>query len=292
MKETGASAKMPDAVNPFPLMMGKGDSSTSPEQENRPPNYQEVARDSFAKYVWRWIAPVIQWINANNGVVTAIATAVIAALTWSISEDSKKQAGAAISQFEIMKSQLGEMKSSSEQSDKIIENYRRLADAAEAAQRAWIGPVTATMVPPVVNQSIKTNISYANSGKEAAGINESADFKVFSKEEWTNGAAAKSIEEFTSKCTAINSFFPTRTAYPTSGLVTYNMNIDTAMEGVDKSYLADQALIDGDKILAIRGCFVYFTAQKLRHSSFCYFYYSKQIVMPNMSICTVGGKSD
>jgi hypothetical protein len=91
---------------------------------------------------------------------------------------------------------------------------------------------------------------------------------------------------------AVNTVVQTSTAYPTTGFGAHNMNIDTNADVIEKSYIVDQPLIDGEKILTIRERFVYFTAQKVRHSSFCYFYRAKQFTLPNLGICTVGGMSD
>jgi hypothetical protein len=162
-------------------------------------NSQETASE-------RSIAKSTRNITRLTGVLAVIAfvSAIVSGFQWweihsgsadtkALADAAKAQAAATVGQLGVMQSQLGEMKSSGEQTNKIIENYKRLADTAEAAQRAWVGPLTAIITAPVINEGAKVTISYTNSGKETAAINAGADFAIFSKEEWVNGSASKSI---------------------------------------------------------------------------------------------------
>jgi hypothetical protein len=78
-------------------------------------------RDRFiyspARRVKKWINMAIEWLNDHNGLLTALATGVLAYLTISISRDSGRQAETAVSllsatksQQTIMQGQLDEMR--------------------------------------------------------------------------------------------------------------------------------------------------------------------------------------
>ena len=118
MVESEKAAGDAHCTNPFPPNMGKKDTASSPKQEEIPKSHKGTTKEFFKKYVLRWISYSIQLIDTHNGLVTAAATAAIAALTWSIAEDSQKQAQTAQAQFKIMRSQL---------------------DVMEADQRPWVG---------------------------------------------------------------------------------------------------------------------------------------------------------
>jgi len=182
----------------------------------------------------------------------------------------------------------------SQQTTQLISIYNRLADTAEDAQRAWVGPSNATAPLPVVDQGIKVSIFYTNTGREAAKISEGAEFNVFSKQEWINGAAVARIEKLKDICMSENNMNQNRIAYPTTGFGGYQMTIDTANDLIQPNnrFITDKGLLDAEKIITFNGCFVYFTGKKIRHSSFCFFYHAKQTVMPNLNICTVGNASD
>jgi hypothetical protein len=138
-------------ANPFPPTMGKSGSSDSPQHQEKTKSYKDKSKAFFQKFIWRWITHAVRLANDNNGLVTALATVAIAALTWSISEDSKQQAKIARDQFKVMQGQL---------------------DAMEADRRPWVSakPVLDGIVWNKLGANVQYHLELTNSGHEA-GLN-------------------------------------------------------------------------------------------------------------------------
>lgn len=165
-------------------------------------------------------------------------------------------------------------------------------DDSRKSARAWIGAMGGVMAPPIVNEPAKITISYVNTGKEPGATFDAAAFKLFTKEEWKNGAAVSDILSFKDYCMKVDKIEPTRVAFPTTGFSSYNMSIITNAEDFPEKYVVDDDLVSGRRILVIKGCLIYKTANKIAHSPFCYSYQAAVTLLPNLNICTVGWGAD
>jgi hypothetical protein len=245
--------------------MGKSDHSTPPEHENKASIYVEKTRDFFTKYVWRWVARTIRWINTNSGVVTAVATAVIAVLTWSISEDSKKQAGAAISQFGIMQSQLREMVTGAEQVERAVNAANRQAEAMEYANRAWIA-VAGIDVDGLWENGKETSIkvSFVNTGREVAtSVRNHVRFLRFRvNKDYKFGETVINAGQNLTCSGALNEDGGSL-AFPDNK----RENSNNFRLGLD---LLDASVFDGDYALVMQGCISYLSSKVFKMTGYCF----------------------
>jgi hypothetical protein len=117
MAQTEQPEKKSDYPDPLPSNAENTDGPSAPKQEKIARHNIENAKQFWRRWMERPIACIVRWIDKHDGVVTAAATVAIAFLTWSLSQDSRRQADTANNQFRIMKGQL---------------------DAMEADQRPWV----------------------------------------------------------------------------------------------------------------------------------------------------------
>jgi hypothetical protein len=264
MTETSGFPKKSDNTNPFPPSLGKSDPARPLEHKNKAASYKGKAKNFFIKYVWLWIARTVRWINENNGVVTAVATAVIAALTWSISADSKKQAGAAIAQFGIMKAQLDEMKSGSEQVERAIEASSRQAAAAEEANRAWIDVATVDIEGPwEIGKDATIKISYLNTGREVATSvrNHATVFPVHVDKTFSFGETSVNGGQ-NNTCNAVFNEAGGVLAFPDN-------RRDSWMPQKISGNLLNEDVFSGDSVLVLQGCISYLSSDVLKMTGYC-----------------------
>jgi hypothetical protein len=228
--------------------------------------------------------------------------------------------GGVFYQAHIFSQQRDEMHTASEQTDQLIKNNAKLAQAAtdqaaaaakqaeatdkqatalgEAAkishenmilaQRAWVGPTNAAFVAePVVGKPIDINITYQNSGREPA-----QNFVFFgdpfsvSVEEDKSGAASLKIAPYMETCKATMDWKNGSVAYPSTGFSSYNLSAKS------KEDFVDDATIKGEKIIFFQGCFLYRSFDLPRHSYFCYFYKQGMTKIQNLNICPGGHYAD
>lgn len=88
---------------------------------------------SSAPFFSRWVVyptvHIIRWLDAHNGLLTALASLAIAALTYFV-------AVYASGQLKVMSNQLDEMRATSKQTDGLIAANQKLADAAAKQAQA------------------------------------------------------------------------------------------------------------------------------------------------------------
>jgi hypothetical protein len=135
-------------------------------------------------------------------------------------------------------------------------------------------------------------LQYQNTGKSPAfNMLQATVYQAFSLNEWKDGGAAKKISAVASQCFELDAHGTrTQVAYPNAGFASYMITVKT--EDLSPKYVVTDALISGDEIFALQGCFGYKTVGELHHSSFCYFYQAKVTNLPAMNICTVGNDAD
>ncbi len=213
----------------------------------------------------------------------------------------------------IFSGQLTEMKSSGEQTTKLIENNAVLAASAAkqaeatdkqadamnasvevsresliASGRAWVGPRLAKMTSPIeVGKPIELSIEYANSGREPAlDFVYSVDGFSSSNAEEKRGTSFARLSIALNNCRATDSVPGGQVVFPSTGFSAYNLTLTIPNQTID------QETIDGDKTLIVQGCFLYRSFKVIRHSYFCYFYRAKVTKPDNLNICTAGHYAD
>lgn len=251
------------------------------------------------RYVLSSIHFTIDWLDEHGGAMNAGATIIIALLTWSLTQDLHRQADAAHDQFLIMKGQLDEMKSSSEQVERAIAAANRQAKAAEEAakiagdsvvlaQRAWVGPENASITAePKLGVPVEITVQYKNTGHQPAQFfTTKSDLFLASDEEDKNGAVNKKLDAFFDACKHETAMVGAGVVYPTSGFDNYKVSQKTTDNFVD------EALVSGTKMLVVEGCFTYWTISEAKHAYFCYFYKKGTTNINNLNICARGHFAD
>jgi hypothetical protein len=203
--------------------------------------------------------------------------------------------------------QLKEMKSSAEQTNKIIEANTKLAEAAAkqadaasenaqtardsylASQRAWVGPRNAKIAAvPVADKDLPIVLEYGNTGREPA-VETVYDVDAFTatEDEDNGGKTAQRINAFIKTCIAMWKPDEASVVYPSAGLSANYVLTKT----LDKSFIDDD-VVSGNKIIILSGCFVCKTSQSIHRSWFCYFYKANKTEIANWNICKTGNNAD
>lgn len=206
--------------------------------------------------------------------------------------------------------QFHELISAGAQTDKLIDQTTRFADAAkvsaaaskaaaEAAAtnnalekaaevanfRAWVGPNQSSLDAPIVKgKADGVTINYQNTGREPAqGF-------LYGMDLWTGtGVDQKSLsrqDRDVQDCMSKAPTIGTEVVYPTTGFSSY-----TITGKVPASSITD-AVISGRDIIIIQGCFIYITANQTHHSAFCVFYRSGFSNPKQLNICNRGNYAD
>lgn len=169
------------------------------------------------------------------------------------------------------------------------------ADAAAGAERAWVGPLTATVNAVQKDKGIVAVIPYQNTGREPAANFYPVTFgKVYSLNEWNDGTATKDIMSFSSDCLKIKDL-PSglQVVYPSVGgfgAAAYQLTFDT--EKANPKIIVTDDIIAGTSVFTTRGCFTYKSIKEFHHSAFCFYYLASFSTLPNLSICNVGNDAD
>lgn len=212
----------------------------------------------------------------------------------------------------VIRGQLGEMQSSSSQTDQIIAADTDLAKAAKAqarasdalaeisrnniiaSQRAWIGPTNASIEPLVEQQPIKLTYTYQNSGREPALVRNTSVITFFDKDQWNSfgqGGSVQFSENYKYSCIA-SDLVGSQVVYPTSGFTSYNAYVVSDKQGTP-AFTVGKGIMEGSITVAHFGCITYKAGDKIRHSVFCYFYNSNTTpTTANLNICETGGYAD
>ena len=202
--------------------------------------------------------------------------------------------------------QLIEMKSASQQTNKIIDANVKLVDAAArqaeaatenakiahdnfvASERAWVGPRNAKISnAPASDKDLSIMLEYGNTGREPA-VETAFDTEVFTAAEEESANTLQRINDFIGRCK--NMWKPDQAAvvYPSVGLSAANYTLTRIM---DKS-LVDDDVVTGVKTIYFSGCFSYKTAETIHRSWYCYFYKAGKTDNANWNICQTGNGAD
>ena len=193
-------------------------------------------------------------------------------------------------QLAIMSGQLAEMASSSKQTDAIIEQNKKLADAAEQtlflSQRAWVAPLGTKIVGQLeLNKGLDTLTQYQNIGKQPAlDFDYQQELKISDSD--INSLSSKLIiSRHQDQCLTESKKNEANIVYPTSGLSVYSFVYSFHDLKVNEN------ILNGNNILIINTCFSYQTIGKFVNSSACYFYKASFSKLENLSICPSGNQT-
>jgi hypothetical protein len=178
--------------------------------------------------------------------------------------------------------------SSEQQSNDTRESLRLAKQAAVANQRAWVGPDDAKFDgAPTVDHPIDYVIAYHNTGKEPAqGFQYDLDSFTATEREDLKGVTAVRINSDMRKCVSKQAIVGAQVVFPTVGFSAYNLR------GTVSGDLVSEQVISGKKAIVIEGCFVYTTAEEIRHSTFCYFFKTGKTKPEQLNICANGNYAD
>lgn len=136
--------KRPNKSEP-PTAFKQNPPATAQQEAEDHGNHGEVKKSPKIFFI-KWGSGLIDWIDAHNGLMTALATVAIACLTWFISSDSHDQLDAVRGQQAVMQSQLDEIK---------------------LEQRPWVA-ISATLKPIEIGKPIVIQIAFSNVGHKPA----------------------------------------------------------------------------------------------------------------------------
>jgi hypothetical protein len=157
-------------------------------------------------------------------------------------------------------------------------------------QRAWVGPRNvAFLADPAIGKAIEINIEYQNSGREPA-----TSFRYFTEpfamepSDDANGALAGKINNYMKACRNNKEWQGGSVVYPMATAIGpgYNLFVKSNEDFVD------EAIVRGDKIIVVQGCFWYTTIELPKHTYFCYFYKHGVTKIQNLNICASGHDAD
>ena len=230
---------------------------------------------------WRWV--VAKWSRVNAIVVATVVIAVAAVGNWTTSG-----------------LQWNELRRASQQTDKSIAVSERQAEAAAkqadisqrvfiASQRAWVGPLNAKLsAEPKLAEPLEIIVAYQNTGREPAhNFTYDIDSFAATPEEDNAGDVSRRTSDFLNECRNKSQARPGQVVYPSAGFAGGYSLIYRPNE-----IEVDDAIIAGEKVVVMQGCFVYQTLQKLHRSYFCFFYKAGFTKIRSMNICTVGHHAD
>lgn len=157
-----------------------------------------------------------------------------------------------------------------------------------ASSRAWVGPRNAKFeADPMAKTPIDATVEYQNVGKEPAlNFSNLADFFAATIQEDKDGIVDTKLTAYLNGCLKYAPGSAGSVVYPSTGFSSYFL--------IAKSQpnLVDDAVIKGEKLIFVQGCFAYKTFDILRHTYFCYFYKQGQTKPQNLNICSTGHYAD
>jgi hypothetical protein len=213
------------------------------------------------------------WINLAILTFTFVAAAIAARQAWRLAD--------------LTADLIIDARTSSEEQSRLTRESNNLnREAMIASNRAWIGPREAKIEGPVeLEKPIEVSIDYGNSGKEPGlSFRYYVDSFQGTVTDEITGTNSGKIAKYLTDCrnTGIG---PGQVVFPSTGLSAYKLTIKP-------KDMPDQAVIDGNKIVFVQGCFVYQTFNIVRHTYFCFFYKGKSTKPENLNICLAGHYAD
>lgn len=159
----------------------------------------------------------------------------------------------------------------------------------ELSERAWVGPRDAKFAGSLsANNAAEISIEYQNTGREPAlSFIYDTRIVVGTPQDFDNGKLGREIAADVVRCRALDDRENIGSmVFPTTGFSSYTLNVAVAKEFID------DAVLKGDKILFLQGCFVYLTFETPRHTAFCYYFKGGQTKPEHLNICPGGMGAD
>lgn len=157
------------------------------------------------------------------------------------------------------------------------------------SQRAWVGPVLASFESePMTGKSVPIDIVYQNTGREPA-FNASSDVYVESISVPVEKAHEKEWRKMLDDCTSAKTHAGGQVIYPNNNggaFSTYNLKYTS------NATLIDDAVIKGNKLILVQGCFRYTSMGMQRHSFFCFFYKAGKTKYQSLGFCPASNYAD
>jgi hypothetical protein len=187
------------------------------------------------------------------------------------------------------------------QLDEMVKVYGPIKEQAEAAKaaataandniiagnRAWIVPGNVSIQQMVAGARVDAVVNYTNAGHQPAKLERGLLFRTFTKTDWWSSPSGFVLRSLSNACMSKQDFTPTSIVYPSTA---YQLSTVTNASG---AIYADSTLLNGDTVLAITGCFIYSTFEKIHHTSFCYYF--QKISTPDigrLTVCEAGNDAD
>ena len=198
-----------------------------------------------------------------------------------LAEIATQQAAAAVKQAEA----------TDKEATAMGQNAQAAHDSMIANERAWLGPLTATVNTVQKDKGFEGVVQYQNTGKEpGADVFPSVFGKTYSLDEWNNGTAVQDINSTANNCLAFADLpHGLQVVYPNIGFSTYQLHFDTGQD--PNPIIATEDTISGKTIFKVQGCFVYRTVGGLPFRVLLLL--SGQLHhFAEFNICTVGNAAD
>jgi hypothetical protein len=142
---------------------------------------------------------------------------------------------------------------------------------------------------------LQVTVLFGNSGRQPAPTVSLITPKIFTIEDWTNGTAVQDIEKWKTECLQMPmNDQVARITFPTTGFTNFIIRYDGTQQSIrDIQRLSvSTEIVTGKAIVALKGCFVYRTVEKVHRTSFCYYYQAKVSEVAHLNYCTVGQAAD
>lgn len=277
-------------INAHPFGNGQGEKQPEIGQKHecQSGNAQHSRQSVFATFCNLFAKLTTpEWIMAISGVVSSVVA--VAAL------------GVSYFGYRTSQAQLEEMKSTSTQTDSLINAATSQAQATIAladltlqsiimSQRARIAPIEAALDGPNnIGEPVKIVIYLVNNGKEVAeNFGQKVEKMVFNVNDWNDGKAGSEIRSRMTNCMQASYSNLGIAVHPYNGINVQNMHLSFT----DENLVWDKQILDGTKIMSFSGCFTYKTFDKIFHTSFCYYYLANSPTAKTLKTCTVGHAAD
>jgi hypothetical protein len=102
----------------------------------------------------------------------------------------------------------------------------------------------------------------------------------------THGTLGEKVTVSLNKCLTLRERETGKVVYPSTGFAS------SALFSMFPSEMIDEDVVNGKKWLVIEGCLVYRTFEKVRHSTFCYFYRGGMTKPEHLNACPSGNYAD
>lgn len=207
----------------------------------------------------------------------------LAAISWQVHEMIKVY-GPIRDQADAQTRAAEAEKQAAEAGKKQSENAER---ALTLGQRAWVGPQNAAFASePEQGKPLELTVQYQNTGREPAlSFVYSVNVTALLDSQERKGNIPAQIQDYMNGCRNMREWQGGSVVYPTA-FANYTLTDKT------NAKLVDKAVISGDKIIVVQGCFAYTTMGMPKYSYFCWFYRHGATKIQNLNICASGHDAD